>query len=83
MLGTKSDLRDDPGVRKQKLRTVKPEEGFEIGKRIKAYMFLECSSKTFNGVDEVFEAAARYFLYYSAPIKKTKSKGKNKGCVML
>lgn len=82
-IGTKSDLREDPRTKRDRVRIVRPEEGFEICKRIKAHMFQECSSKTLKGVDEIFQEAARYFLYHSSPSKKSKSKGKNKGCVML
>ncbi len=35
-----------------------------MAKRMKAHMFLECSCKTFEGVDEIFHEAARYFIHH-------------------
>ena len=65
-IGNKKDLRDDPAfVKDCKLKgkkLVKTDEGDTMAKRIKAYCFIECSSKTREGVKQVFEQAARASL---------------------
>jgi len=54
---------------------VKPEEGKEMGNKISAFSYLECSAKTKDGVREVFECATRAALQVS--------KRKRSGCVLL
>jgi Ras family protein A len=59
--------------KKYKTKNVRTDEGEEIARRMKAHMFLECSCKTFEGVDEIFHEAARYFLHHEGPrIEKEK-----------
>jgi Ras family protein A len=44
------------------IELVKTEDGEKMAKRIGAHAFFECSSKTSEGVREVFEGAARASL---------------------
>lgn len=66
LVGLKKDLRDDPvaqeEMRKRSEKFLTPEEGEEVRKRIGAKKYLECSSLTGEGVDDVFEAATRQSL---------------------
>ena len=50
---------------------VRPEEGQEMAEKIGAKDYYECSSKTKEGVREIFEAATR-----AALANKQKSEGK-------
>ena len=63
LVGIKKDLRNDPITsRRLKLthqRAVRYEEGQQIGKRIRAAFFFECSCKTFENINEIFQTAAR------------------------
>ena len=72
LIGTKKDLRENAGSdfkpnKKYKLKDIKYEEGHETAVRIKAHAFFECSCKTFEGVDQIFEAAARCMLSSNEP----------------
>lgn len=59
---------------------LKPEDGEVMAKRIGAYAFRECSSKSREGVREVFECAARASLLD----KSSKKNGKSfKRCFIL
>lgn len=66
LVGLKKDLRDDPvaieEMRKRSEKFLQPEEGEEVRRRIQAKKYLECSSLTGEGVDDVFEAATRQSL---------------------
>jgi Rho family protein len=66
LVGLKKDLRDDPlaqeEMRKKSLRFITPKEGNDIAQEIGARRYLECSSLTGEGVDDVFEAATRAAL---------------------
>ncbi|KAL2868300.1 putative Rho GTPase Rho 2 [Aspergillus lucknowensis] len=66
LVGLKKDLRENPGaieeMRKKSLRFVTPREGNDTATQIKARKYLECSSLTGEGVDDVFEAATRAAL---------------------
>uniref|UniRef100_A0A8C6N4M0 Transforming protein RhoA n=1 Tax=Mus spicilegus TaxID=10103 RepID=A0A8C6N4M0_MUSSI len=66
LVGSKKDLRHDEHTRwelaKVKQERVKPEEGREMANRIGAFGYMECSSKTKDGVREVFEMATRAAL---------------------
>ncbi|KAF2398368.1 hypothetical protein EJ06DRAFT_104962 [Trichodelitschia bisporula] len=63
LVGLKKDLRDDPNAQEQmRLRSMKfttPSEGNTMKDAIGARKYLECSSLTGDGVDDVFEAATR------------------------
>ena len=66
LVGTKKDLRHDERSRRQldelKVKAVTPEEGHVMADNIGAAAYLECSAKTREGVQDVFEAAARAAL---------------------
>jgi len=66
LVGLKKDLRDDPvaqeEMRKRSEKFLTFEEGDDVRKRIGAKKYLECSSLTGEGVDDVFEAATRQSL---------------------
>jgi Rho family protein len=80
LVGLKKDLRDDPlaieEMRKKSLKIVTAKEGNETGVEIGARKYLECSSLTGEGVDDVFEAATRAALL-------TFEKRKTSCCVVL
>jgi Rho family, other len=62
----KKDLREDPvaieEMRRRSQRFVAPKEGSDTATEIGARKYLECSSLTGEGVDDVFEAATRAAL---------------------
>lgn len=49
---------------------VKALQGQLMAKKLEAYAYLECSSKTREGVKQVFETAARAALSNKTKIKK-------------
>jgi Rho family protein len=49
-------------MRKRSEKFLTPEQGEEVRRRIGAKKYLECSSLTGEGVDDVFEAATRQSL---------------------
>ncbi|KAG8806808.1 GTP-binding protein Rho1, partial [Serendipita sp. 400] len=66
--GCKLDVRTDP-IALKRMRNTEPvsvQQGREMAKSIDAAMYLECSAKTGQGVDEVFHHAARLSLYAKA-----------------
>ncbi|KAI0395871.1 Rho2 GTPase [Xylariaceae sp. FL0594] len=66
LVGLKKDLRDDPvaieEMRKRSLRFVTERQGEATAQDIGARKYLECSSLSGEGVDDVFEAATRAAL---------------------
>lgn len=66
LVGNKKDLRNDEATKRelshQKQEPVKFEDGYKMSHRIHAFSYLECSSKTKEGVREVFETATRAAL---------------------
>ena len=71
---TFKDLRNDPNTIKElgkmKQEPVKPEEGRAMAEKINAFAHLEYSTKSKEGVREVFETATRAALQ----VKKKKPK---------
>ncbi|EQB45534.1 hypothetical protein CGLO_15585 [Colletotrichum gloeosporioides Cg-14] len=80
LVGLKKDLREDPvaieEMRKKSLRFVTSQEGDTAAKEIGARKYLECSSLSGEGVDDVFEAATRAALL-------TFEKGEGGGCCVI
>ncbi|CAF9923929.1 MAG: Rho GTPase [Gomphillus americanus] len=66
LIGLKKDLRDDPAaqeeMRKKSMHFITSREGESAANEIGAKKYLECSSLTGEGVDDVFEAATRAAL---------------------
>ncbi|KAK2767843.1 Rho GTPase [Arachnomyces sp. PD_36] len=66
LVGLKKDLREDPlaieEMRKKSLRFVSSKDGSDTAAQVGARKYLECSSLTGEGVDDVFEAATRAAL---------------------
>ena len=79
-MGLKKDLREDPvaieEMRKKSLPFLSEHEGANIAREIGARKYLECSSLTGEGVDDVFEAATRAALL-------TFEKGERGGCCVI
>ena len=80
LVALKKDLRDDPGaieeMRKRSQHFTSTKEGNDIAHEIGARKYLECSSLTGEGVDDVFEAATRAALL-------TFEKGERGGCCVV
>ncbi|KAF8535558.1 P-loop containing nucleoside triphosphate hydrolase protein [Trichophaea hybrida] len=80
LVGLKKDLREDPTareeMRKKSLHFVQTSYGETIAKQVGAKKYLECSSLTGEGVDDVFEAATRAAL-------TTFDKEKSTGCCVI
>jgi small GTP-binding protein len=69
LAGLKVDLRNDPNVvvigagsRPASRKPISTAEGVELSRSIDAYRYVECSAKTREGVDDVFQTAARAVL---------------------
>ncbi len=66
LVGLKKDLRDDPvaieEMRRRSLRFVTEHDGEVAAREIGARKYIECSSLSGEGVDDVFEAATRAAL---------------------
>ena len=77
LVGLKKDLRDDPVAQEEMRKTsgkfLTPDEGEAVRKQIGAKKYLECSSLTGEGVDDVFEAATRQSLLSGG--KESNSRG--------
>lgn len=80
LVGLKKDLREDPvaieEMRKKSLRFVTEHDGEAIAREVGAKKYLECSSLSGEGVDDVFEAATRAALL-------TFEKSEGSGCCVI
>lgn len=80
LVGLKKDLRDDPvaieEMRKKSLKFVTDRQGSTVASELGARKYLECSSLSGEGVDDVFEAATRAALL-------TFEKGESAGCCVI
>ena len=80
LVGLKKDLREDPieieNMRKKSLCFVTPHDGEAAAREINARRYLECSSLSGEGVDDVFEAATRAALL-------TFEKAESTGCCVI
>ncbi|KAF2665521.1 GTP-binding protein RHO-1 protein-like protein [Microthyrium microscopicum] len=84
LVALKKDLREDPLVieemRKKSQQFITTKEGNEMKEMIGARKFLECSSLTGEGVDDVFEAATRAAMIAGGDRKERRVPG---CCVVL
>jgi Ras family protein A len=66
LVANKKDLRNNEATKRELLKVkqapLQHEEGLEMARKISAKNYLECSSKTKEGVRDVFEAATRAAL---------------------
>lgn len=80
LVGTKSDLRREPGKRQHPLMGY--DEGVELAKEIGAVGYYECSAMSGEGVEEVFDRAAelayKHYLIPDVPPKRPKQQ-----CIVL
>lgn len=80
LVGLKKDLREDPmaqeEMRKKSLHFIAENSGANVAREVGARKYLECSSLTGEGVDDVFEAATRAALL-------TFEKGEKGGCCVI
>lgn len=80
LVGLKKDLREDPvaieEMRKKSQRFLTPHDGEAAAREVGARRYLECSSLSGEGVDDVFEAATRAALL-------TFEKGEGGGCCVM
>ena len=80
LVGLKKDLREDPlaieEMRKKSMHFTSSKDGNDAAHEIGARKYLECSSLTGEGVDDVFEAATRAALL-------TFEKGEHGGCCVI
>jgi len=80
LVGTKTDLRNDPQeiekLAKKKQKPITTEEGEKVAKQLKAFRYVECSSLTQHGVKDVFDEAILAVL-------NRKPKKKKNGCQIL
>jgi cell division control protein 42 len=67
IVGTQTDLRDDPSVReklgKQKMSPVRKEDGERMAKELGAVKYVECSALTQYKLKDVFDEVRPLFLY--------------------
>ena len=74
LVGLRSDLREDTEAiaelaryhSTEPLKIFTREEGEEMAKKIGAVKYMECSSKTGEGVNELFNDAVRYLCEQSS-----------------
>lgn len=80
LVGIKKDTRNDPNIlqklHEMKRKPVTSQEGQSMAEKIHAFAYMECSAKTKEGVEEVFETATRAALQ----VKKGK---KEKKCLLV
>ncbi|KAL3852979.1 hypothetical protein ACJMK2_016576 [Sinanodonta woodiana] len=78
LVGNKIDLRDNEDTKTELKRLgqspVSTQDGIELANKINAFAYVECSSKTREGIRNVFETAAR------AALLKRRWKGIKKLC---
>ncbi|KAJ1650692.1 GTP-binding protein Rho1 [Dispira parvispora] len=81
LVGLKTDLRYDPEVNTDLAmfgqKPVTPDQGEAMARQINAKKYMECSSKTRQGVDDIFEAATK--LAMSNSLQRLRKKM----CVLL
>jgi len=81
LVGTKTDLRYNTALLKElNVDPISTKEGESLAKDIKASCYIECSSKTMDNVNVVFDKAIRAAI---KPKKKNKGKKRDRVCVIL
>ena len=74
LVGTKLDLREDmetiEKLSKSGAKPVTPEQGVELGKKIKAFKYMECSAMKRDGLKDVFDQAIVAVLFGGKKEKK-------------
>ncbi|KAJ3127437.1 GTP-binding protein Rho1 [Nowakowskiella sp. JEL0407] len=87
LVGCKKDLRTDPNIIQNLARIgqrpVEPEQAYEVAKRIGAHRYLECSAKSGEGVQQIFEQATAITLQPPPSAKPQKQHKKKKDCIVL
>lgn len=72
MVGTQTDLRDDPQVRdklaKQKMQPVRREDGEKMAKELGAVKYVECSALTQFKLKDVFDEVSLTYVAFDAAI---------------
>jgi cell division control protein 42 len=73
IVGTQTDLRDDPSVReklgKQKMSPVRKEDGERMAKELGAVKYVECSALTQYKLKDVFDEVCSLPLFQNTTIK--------------
>lgn len=68
IVGTQTDLRDDPSVReklgKQKMSPVRKEDGEKMAKELGAVRYVECSALTQYKLKDVFDEVSPVVIIY-------------------
>ena len=72
VVGLKTDLRDDEEMieqlKQRKRNMVSQEEGLRLASELGASQYVECSSKTFDGLKEAFEMVYRVMFDEQTPL---------------
>ena len=84
LVGTKSDLRNDPAalqrLKDNKKQPVTYQMGEEMARDIDAVKYMECSALTQRGLKDVFDEAIRAVV---RPLPKKAQRKRRGGCVVL
>jgi len=68
IVGTQTDLRDDPGVKeklaKQKMQPVRKEDGERMARELGAVKYIECSALTQFRLKDVFDEVSESLLKF-------------------
>ena len=77
VVGTKRDLINDVDtlqrLRERNMSPLTYADGVKLAEEVKAIKYMECSSLTNEGVNEIFEEAARAAITHKENVKKQKS----------
>ena len=87
-MGTKKDLRNDAiTCRRLKINGEDPpcktEDGQTIAQKIRSAFFFECSCKTFENVNEIFETAAKLCINTYQPNQSNHSRKSSKSFLKI
>ena len=68
IVGTQTDLRDDPSVKdklaKQRMQPVRKEDGEKMARELGAVKYVECSALTQYKLKDVFDEVGHYFSFF-------------------